>query len=135
MTLTLAANFNKDKTRQSGSLTEGDQMNYTLSLRHRFQAEGLLAKLKLYRPGANPAITMDVNVSYGKNTSQRTSAGAAHPNEPTGSTRLSVTPSFTYNITSNLSGSLRIKYSRSKTLATDVTNSTMGLGIETTFSF
>ena len=65
----------------------------------------------------------------------RTNAGAANPNEPTGSNRLSVTPSFTYNITSNLSGSLRIKYSRSTTLQTDVTTSTMGLGIETTFAF
>ncbi len=105
-----------------------------LQLRHKFRAQKLLIKLGLYRPGSTPAIDMDVDLSWETDRTERINPGG-QAIEPTGTTRYSVNPRFTYQVTRNLSGSLRFIFSRSANLASGQSTTTLGLGLEATFVF
>jgi len=135
LSMTLNVGITKDTNIVNGTRTEGDRLNVGLQVRHSFRAERLLAKLRLYKPGANPTINMNVDVNYAKDTNQRFRAGSDFPDAPTGTTRLSVNPRFSYNITRNLSGTLHLTFSKTKNIETDLVRKTFGLGVEVTFVF
>jgi hypothetical protein len=135
MSASLNVGLTKDINMTNGTRTEGNRLNVGLQLRHSFRAERLLAKLRLYKPGANPTVNMNVDINYAKDTTQRLRAGADTPDAPSGTTRLSVNPRFSYNITRSLSGTVRFTFSRTKNIESDLVRKTFGLGLEATFVF
>lgn len=138
LTTTLNVSTKNDRQDQNGILSLGRQLAVGLQVRHSFNAETLLARLGLYKPGSSPLITMDVDISYARNVTDRWFAGIDRDGEPstqTGTTRLNVNPRFSYQINRNLSGALRFIYSRNKTLETDLVTQRFGLGLEATFVF
>ena len=44
-------------------------------------------------------------------------------------------PSFSYNITRNLTGAMRMSYARDKVKESDTVTQRFGLGVEATFNF
>lgn len=134
LSATLNANLKWDDTRGNGVQTKASQTRYGLQVRHQFRAERFLAKLGLYKPGASQNVTMDVDVSYQSDRTDRINPGLA-ATAPTGTRRMSLEPRFTYQISRNLTGALRFKFARSANIATDQTQTTLGLGVEATFVF
>ncbi|MFH2053934.1 MAG: cell surface protein SprA [bacterium] len=134
LTATLNSTLNKDASLSNGVLTTSNKMRFGLQLRHQFRAQGLLAKLGLYRPGNNPTVNMDVDISYQRDRTERLNPGG-RPAAPTGQTRYSVNPRFSYQVTRNLNGAVRFIYSHTKNVATDQSTTSLGLGVEATFVF
>ncbi len=134
LSATLNANLKVDDVKSNGVLTTTSQSRYGVTVRHQFAAQRFLAKLGLYKPGASQNISMDVDLAYQTNRTERDSPGQAEV-APTGDKRLTLDPRFTYQISRNLSGALRLKYARSRNIATDQTSTTLGLGVEATFVF
>jgi hypothetical protein len=134
LSATLNANMKWDDARGSGVITSTTQSRYGLQLRHQFRAERFLAKMGLYKPGASQNVNMDVDISYQSDRTERENPGLA-ATAPTGTKRISVEPRFTYQISRNLTGAMRFKFSRNANIATDQTQTTLGLGVEATFVF
>jgi len=134
MSVTATYTWADDESISNGVVSTNKKSRIGLQLRHQFQAQSFLAKIGLYRPGSNPAVNMDVEVSYDNNRAERLNPGGT-PSTPTGQTRINVNPRFSYQVTRNLSGALRFIFSRAKNLATDQTTTTLGLGVEATFVF
>lgn len=134
LSATLNANLKWDDARGNGVTTKTSQARYGLQVRHQFRAEKFLAKLGLYKPGASQNVNMDVDLSYSADRSERINPGTA-ATAPTGTRRISLEPRFTYQISRNLTGALRFKYSHNANIATDQTQTTLGLGVEATFVF
>jgi hypothetical protein len=135
MSASMNVTLSNGRNLSNGSVTETNRQSVQLQLRHSFRAERLLSKLNLYKPGSSPTVNMDVDISYSRNTNQRTRPGAEFSDAPTGTTRLSFNPRFSYQINRNLSGALRLIYSRDKTLESDLVRQSFGLGLEATFVF
>jgi hypothetical protein len=79
-----------------------------------------------------------VNLAYSDNVTSRWQASQSRDDAPsteTGTSRISFEPKFSYNITRNLSGSMRLIYSRDKVKETDLVTQRFGLGLEATFVF
>jgi hypothetical protein len=134
LTATLNANLNQSESITNGVSTLNNKMRFGLQVRHSFNAQTLLSKMGLYRPGNSQSVTMDVDVSYDKDRNERINPGAA-ASKPTGTDRYSLNPRFSYQITRNLSGAVRFIFSRSKNVASGQTTTTLGLGLEATFVF
>lgn len=134
LSATLNANLKWDDTRGNGVLTKASQTRYGLQVRHQFRAERFLAKLGLYKPGASQNVTMDVDLSFQSDRTERINPGL-EATAPTGTRRISLEPRFTYQISRNLTGALRFKYGYNANIATDQTQTTLGLGVEATFVF
>ena len=134
LTATLNANINKTDAESNGVLTSTRKMRIGLQLKHQFRAQSLLAKMGLYKPGNNPTISMDVDISYQRDRTERTNPGS-QAGAPTGQVRYSVNPRFSYQISRNLNGAVRFMFSKSKDMATDRTTTSLGLGVEATFVF
>lgn len=134
MTATLTSSLANEKTVTNGSLNESDRVRYGLQLKHQFRAQRLLAKMGLYRPGANPTITMDVDISYLQNKSVRTNPGS-EPSAATGTRQYGVTPRFTYQISRNLTSGLNLGFNRTMNLATEQSTTRVSMGMEVTFVF
>ncbi|HPF34573.1 MAG TPA: cell surface protein SprA [Candidatus Krumholzibacteria bacterium] len=127
-----------DDNENNGSLTKTNRTAVNAQVRHSFGAEGILSKLGLYRPGNSPMVTMTVDVSVSDDSVQRWQPGVdreGEPNTVTGSSRISVVPSFSYNITRNLTGAMRMSYARDKVKESDTVTQRFGLGVEATFNF
>jgi len=138
LSMSLNMTSSEDRNVTSGSLAVTNRFNTSLQIRHSFRAEGLLARLGLYRPGAQPSVSMDVDISYNRDSTSRWNPGMDFGGEPVtqiGNSRINVKPRFSYQITRNLSGAFRLVYSRDKADATDSVNTTFGLGMEATFVF
>jgi hypothetical protein len=138
LSMSLNVTSSEDRNVTSGSLAVSNRFNTSLQIRHTFRAEGLLARLGLYRPGAQPSVNMDVDISYSRDATRRWNPGMDFGGEPVtqiGNSRISVKPRFSYQITRNLSGAFRLVYSRNKVDETDSVNTTFGLGMEATFVF
>ncbi|MCP4291925.1 MAG: hypothetical protein GY780_08835 [bacterium] len=131
---TLSSTYGFDHAIGNGVITDKKQLRFGLQVRHQFKAQAFLAKLGLYRPGSNPTINMDIDTSYAQNRTERFNPGST-TSTPTGTTRISVAPRFGYQVTRNLSGAVTFSFGRNKNLATNVTTTSMGLGVEATFVF
>ncbi|MBU8869463.1 MAG: cell surface protein SprA [Gemmatimonadales bacterium] len=134
MTATLTSSIVRDNAMGNGTLTESNRLRYGLQLKHQFRAQRLLAKIGLYRPGANPTITMDVDINYSLNESVRTSP-ESEPSAPTGTRLYGVTPRFTYQVSRNLSSGMNLGFNKTSNLATGVSSTKISLGMEVTFVF
>jgi len=134
LSATLNANLKWDDTRGNGVVTKTSQSRYGVQLRHQFKAERFLANLGLYKPGSSQNVTMDVDIAYQSDRTDRINPGLA-ATAPTGTKRISLEPRFTYQISRNLTGALRFKFARNANIATDQTQTTLGLGVEATFVF
>lgn len=134
MTITTSVTMTKDRKVSLGSVTENSGLSVGLQLRHQFRAQSFLARLGLYRPGNNPTVNMDVDITYGRDRNTRTVGSQSLP-AVSGLNRLSVNPRFSYNITRNLSGALRFIYSRNANVQSGQTTTTLGMGLEATFVF
>ena len=134
MTATLSSSIAQDRTLSNGTLSETDRTRYGVQLKHQFRAQRILAKIGLYRPGANPTITMDVDINYLKNQSVRTNSGA-EPSAPTGTSQYGITPRFSYQISRNLSSALNLGFANTSNIATGVSSTRISLGAEVTFVF
>ena len=134
LSATFNANMTTDEKLANGIVTTTTRRRYGLQLKHQFRAQRLLANLGLYRPGSNPTINMDMDISYNSNRTERINPGAASTT-PTGLNQWSANPRFTYQVSRNLSGSLRFIFSRDKNLATNQTTTKLGLGLEAIFTF
>jgi len=134
LTATLNATFNSTSSVNNGAATVNGKSRFGLQVRHSLNAQSFLSKLGLYRPGNAQTVTMDVDVSYQTDRNERQSPGS-NASKPTGTNRFSLNPRFSYQITRNLSGSLRFIFSRSKNLASGQSTTTLGLGVEATFTF
>ncbi len=134
----LTANINSTITKSdalsNGVLTTTNKLRIGLQLKHQFRAQSLLAKLKLYKPGNNPTVNMDVDISYQRDKTDRLNPGSK-VSAPTGQVRYSVNPRFSYQISRSLNGAVRFNFSKSKDVATDRTTTSFGLGVEATFVF
>ncbi len=138
LTLSFNTSLSSDQSNTAGALALTDRFNANLQIRHTFRAEGLLVRLGLYRPGVQPTVNMDVDISYNKDTTRRWNPStdfAGEPDTEIGSSRIGVNPRFSYQITRNLSGALRLNYNRNKVNETDSVTSSFGLGMEATFVF
>jgi len=135
MTASLNTTITQDRSSNNGTISEKDNLRVSVQLNHEFRAQNLLVKLGLYRPGSIPTIKMNVDLSYSRETTKRITPGSDTPSSLTGQTRLSLDPRFSYQISRNLDGALRITFSRNKDLATDLTRTSFGLGLEATFVF
>jgi hypothetical protein len=134
LSATLNANLKWDEVRGNGVMTKTNQARYGLQVRHQFRAEQFLAKMGLYRPGSSQNVTLDVDLAYQSDRTDRVNPGFADT-APTGQKRLSLDPRFTYQISKNLNGALRFKFARSNNIATGQHSTTLGLGVEATFVF
>ncbi|MFO7654390.1 MAG: cell surface protein SprA [Candidatus Krumholzibacteriia bacterium] len=135
LNVSLSGSWNSDRTHNYATVTETDRTRLGLQVRHSFEAERLLAKLGLYRPGNRPNINLDVDLSYTTSGSRRLRPGSPLPSTETGQTRWQFTPRFSYTVTRNLSGALFFSYSRSRVIETDLVTQSFGLGMEATFVF
>ncbi len=138
MSVSLNVSQSNDRDNTRGSLTETNRFSTNLQVRHSFRAEKLLSRLGLYRPGAQPSVQMDVDISYNRDQTLRWTPGMDYSGEPStriGSSRINVKPRFTYQISRNLTGGFRLLYTRSKADETDSVVTTVGLGMEATFVF
>jgi len=131
---TLTTTIGNDHAENNGVITDNKKLRFGLQVRHQFKAQGFLAKIGLYKPGSNPSINMDVDVSYSQDSSERINPGSL-TSTPTGTTRYGLNPRFSYQVTRNLSGALTFSFNRSKDLATNQTSTSLGLGVEATFVF
>ncbi len=131
---TLTTTVGNDYGLNNGVVTENSKMRVGVQVRHQFKAQAFLARMGLYRPGSNPSITMDVDVSYSNDTTERFNPGSL-ASTPTGQARFGVNPRFSYQVTRNLSGALTFTFSRSKDKASNLTTTSLGLGVEATFVF
>jgi hypothetical protein len=77
---------------------------------------------------------MDVDINYSNDTQQRFVPGISDPTT-TGNRNISFNPRFSYQITRNLSGALRLSYSRKTNIQSDLVRQSLGLGLEATFVF
>ena len=77
---------------------------------------------------------MDVDITYSNDKQERFNPGSS-VSTPTGRTRFGIDPRFSYQVTRNLSGAVNFTFGRSKDLATNVTTTSLGLGLEATFVF
>lgn len=134
LSATLNANLKWDDVRGNGVTTKSTQSRYGLQVRHQFRAEQFLAKMGLYRPGSSQNVTLDVDLAYQADRTDRVNPGFADT-APTGQKRLSLDPRFTYQISKNLNGAIRFKFARSNNIATGQHSTTLGLGVEATFVF
>jgi hypothetical protein len=135
MSASINVGLTDDLNLTNGTETIGKRQNFGLQLRHAFRAERLLAKLGLYKPGNNPTIDMNVDINYAKDTNTRIVPGSAVAAVQTGTIRFSINPRFSYQITRNLSGALRMSYGRSRSIESDLVRTNLGLGLEATFVF
>jgi hypothetical protein len=78
---------------------------------------------------------MTVDLRYSRNTTDREVPGATFEQAQQGTQNISLQPRFSYNISKNLSGAFNLNFSQNKNLATDLTTTTVGLGLEATFVF
>jgi len=134
MTVTLNATLTRDNALSNGVTTNASKSRLGLQLRRQFHANSFLAKMGLYRPGANQMINMDVDMSYQKDHTERLNPTGA-PTAPTGNMRLSLNPRFSVQVSRNLNAAVRFIFSRAKNIANNQTTSTLGLGLEATFVF
>ncbi|MCB1183859.1 hypothetical protein KDM41_10525 [bacterium] len=134
MTATLNATLAQDRSLSNGVTTRGNRNRFGLNLRHQFRADAFLAKLGLYRPGSSQAISMDVDMSYQTDRSERINANGT-PSTPTGTTRYSLGPRFSVQVTRSLNTAMRFIFSRSNNIASGQTTTSLGLGVEATFVF
>ncbi len=134
LTANLNSTITKSDALSNGVLTSTRKMRFGLQLKHQFRAQSLLAKLKLYKPGNNPTVNMDVDISYQRDQTDRVNPGS-RVSAPTGQIRYSVNPRFSYQISRSLNGAVRFTFSKSKDMATDRTTTSLGLGVEATFVF
>jgi hypothetical protein len=138
MTTSLNCNISSDNMEQNGSLSQGNRINVGAQWRHSFSAERFLSKMGLYRPGTPPTVTMDVDLSYSKDTTDRWMPGTNREGEPdtqTGNTRMSINPRVSYQMTRSISGALRFLFSRDKIYESDTITTSLGIGVETTYVF
>ena len=77
---------------------------------------------------------MDVDVAYQQDRTERFNPTGL-PTAPTGNTRFNVNPRFSVQVTRNLNAAVRFIFSRSRNIASEQTNTTLGLGLEATFVF
>jgi hypothetical protein len=135
MTITLNGSLATDTQVNSGAETVNDRWRIGAQVRHDFKAQGLLAKLGIYRPGNQPTITMDVDFSLQSNRTERIVPGAVSTQAPTGQKILSLSPRFSYQISRAVSGAVFFRYDRTANIATDLVTTALGLGLEATFVF
>ena len=134
LTATASLNQTNEETVNLGSTQRNSGTRMGLQLRHQFRAQAFLARMGLYRPGSNPTITMDVDISYQQNRSVRIDADGTE-GTTTGNNRFNLGPRFSYNITRNLTGTARIIFGRTSNIQTGQTTTNLGLGLEATFVF
>ena len=134
LAMTLTTTSSKDRSEINGSLITNSRLRVGLNLRHQFRAQSFLIRMGIYRPGSTPTINMDVDVSYDKDTNERINPGNLVL-DPSGSTRVSINPRFSYQVTRNLSGALRFNYSRGRNISDGRTTTSLGIGVEATFVF
>ncbi len=134
----LSANLNSTITSNdalaNGVMTKTRKMRIGLQFKHQFKAQKLLAKLGLYRPGNNPVVSLDVDLNYQRDRTERINPGS-QATAPTGQIRYSIAPRFSYQISRSLNGAFRMSFSKSRDVATDRTTTSLGIGVEATFVF
>ncbi|HOX26703.1 MAG TPA: cell surface protein SprA [Candidatus Krumholzibacteria bacterium] len=135
LALTLNGSYSTENQISSGVINDTHRLQVGLQVQHEFQAQTLLAKLGLYRPGNQPTVNMSVDLRFSSNTTDRTVPGATYQQAQQGTQSISLQPRFTYNITRNLSGAFSLNFSQNKNLATDLKTTVFGLGLEATFVF
>jgi hypothetical protein len=138
LSASLSVNLTDKDTDTNATLTKTGRTSVNANVKHTFGAERLLAKLGLYKPGNPPKVNMTIDVTFSDDSVQRwlpLQDRTGEPNTITGSMRISVAPSFSYNITRNLSGSMRFNYGRDKIKESDTITQRYGLGVEATFTF
>lgn len=138
MSATLNVNHVSTDNDQNGTLSRSKQLSISAQIRHKFRAEGLLSKLGLYKPGNVPMVNLDVDLSFNRSRTSRwspTSDREGDPDSETGSSSYSINPRLSYTITRNLSGAMRLIYSRNKVFESDTVTTTLGIGLEATFVF
>lgn len=135
MSLTLNGSVSTENQVSSGVITDTRRLQVGIQLQHEFEAQAILARLGLYRPGNKPTLNMTVDVRYSRNTTDRDVPGATYEQAQQGTQSISVDPRFSYNISRNLSGAFSLTFSQNRNLATDLKTTTVGLGLEATFVF
>jgi len=135
MSLSLNGSLARESQTSSGTLTDTRRVQVGLQLQHEFEAQTFLAKMGLYQAGSRPVINMTIDLRYQRNTTDRQVPGAVFEQGQQGTQNISLQPRFSYNISKNLSGAFSLNFSQNKNLATDLTTTTIGLGLEATFVF
>jgi hypothetical protein len=134
LTATMNATRSKDTSLSNGVTTEVNRNRYGLNFRHQFHADSFLAKIGLYRPGSSQSISMDVDLAFTQDRTDRLNPSGV-VTAPTGSSSYSANPRFSVQVTRNLNAALRFIFSRSTNIASNQSTTTLGLGLEATFVF
>jgi hypothetical protein len=135
MSITVNGSLAKENQVSGGTTTDTRRFQLGMQLQHEIQAQAFLAKLGLYRPGNQPALNVSLDMRYTRNTTDREVEGSNFQQATQGTQTISVAPRFSYNITRNLTGALSLNFNQTKNLATDLVNTTIGVGLEATFVF
>ena len=138
MSASLNVNVTRDETDNNGSLSRTGRFMVGTTFKHSFGAERFLSRLGLYKPGNSPKVNMDLDFQFSRDTTQRWQPQDSRDGDPTtetGMTKISVNPRFSYQITRNLSGAMRLIYARDVVRETDTITQRFGLGLEATFTF
>jgi cell surface protein SprA len=135
MSVTLNGSLAKENQVSGGTTTDSRRFQVGLQLQHEIQAQAFLAKLGLYRPGNQPTMNVSVDLRYSRNTTDREVEGSNFAQATQGTQNIAVAPRFSYNITRNLTGAMSLNFNQTKNLATDLVNTTIGIGVEATFVF
>jgi hypothetical protein len=135
MSVSLNGSWATENQVSSGTVIDTRRMQVGLQVQHEIEAQSFLAQLGLYQAGSRPVINMTVDLRYSRNTTDREVPGATFEQAQQGTQNISLQPRFSYNISKNLSGAFNLNFSQNKNLATDLTTTTVGLGLEATFVF
>ncbi len=114
MSLNLNGSLSTENQVASGVITDTRRFQAGIQLQHEFQAQALLARLGLYRPGQPANLNMTVDLRFSRNTTDREVPGATYPQAQQGTQSLTLQPRFSYNINRNLSGAFSFNFSQNR---------------------
>jgi hypothetical protein len=133
----LNLNYNNGETESAGRTLVTRRLGGNVKLQKSFDAQGFFGFLRFGREGYGSTIDASLDISYDRQRSFRRQDvdGEVKQDQERGSNRLSVTPNFSYQFSRSLRGGMRLGYSRSTDINSDVTTQSFIVGINATLSF
>lgn len=118
------------------SLNQNRQINASLSVNKKFDAQGRLGFLRFGQSGTGSTIDMDVTLSFDRRLRYRELKATGEQNQRSGNQSYSVEPNFSYQFSRNLRAGLRVRFARTSDLSQEnAVTTVVGLGLNATLTF
>jgi hypothetical protein len=134
----LGVTYSNDVSRANDKDQVSNKLGASLKLQKSFDAEGALGFLRFGHKGLGTKIESTLDVAYDRSRNFRRYEdldGNVIEDQPTGNSRLSIAPNFSYQFSRAVRAGLRLSYSRTKDLSSNVTTRAIGLGLNATLTF